>query len=185
MAELTGARNQVPPAFSAKHVEGERAYRRARRGDAVVLPPVAVEIHTFTLAGRGGPDVMFQTEVSSGTYVRSLARELGQRLGCGAHLSELRRVSIGPFTVKDAIPLTSEPATLNAGLRPAREAVRHLPAVEMDAAGQTLLRHGRPVPVSAELAAGPVALVALGDGALVAVAHAARGEARPQVVLGA
>jgi tRNA pseudouridine55 synthase len=183
MAALTGAREQIPPAFSAKHILGDRAYRRARRGQAVVLPSCPVEIHRFTLVERHGPDVHFEADVSSGTYVRSLARELGDLLGCGAHLAALRRLAAGPFRVEEATALDAGPAELRAALRPAREAVRHLPLVTVGADGRVRLKHGRSVPAPDDLGPGPVALVSEMNGELLAVGEASHGEARPRVVL--
>lgn len=184
MAELTGARQQVPPPFSAKHVAGERAHRRARRGEIVHIPPVPVEIHRFALVDRQGSEVQFEADVSSGTYVRSLARELGERLGCGAHLVTLRRLTIGQHTVDDAVQLAAGPAALLAALRPSRDAVRHLPAVTVDASGWKRLRQGQPIPRSGGSNAGPVALIAEDSGDLLAVADVVRDELRPRVVFG-
>ncbi|MBI3982526.1 MAG: tRNA pseudouridine(55) synthase TruB [Gemmatimonadetes bacterium] len=182
MQELTGARQQVPPAYSAKHVAGERAHRRARRGEAVTLHPVAVEITRFDLTGRDGPFVRFAARVSSGTYIRSLARELGELLGCGAHLASLRRHAVGPFVVEDAVALDRGADVLREALRPPQDAVRHLPAATVDEAACLEIGHGRAVPVAAA-APGPAALVAAADGRLVAIADVVGGEARPRVVL--
>jgi len=183
MEGLIGARRQVPPTYSAKHVGGERAHRRARRGEAVALEPVAVEIQRFTLVDRAEQDVAFETDVSSGTYVRSLARELGEQLGCGAHLVALRRLTTGPFTVEEAVHLDADGTTLGAALRPCRDAVRHLPAVPVDADGAARLRHGRPMALPGEPTAGWVALVSSETGALVAVGEVSGGEVHPRVVL--
>ena len=182
MRQLSGTRQQVPPAFSAKHVEGERAHRRARRGEALTLQPVAVQIQRFTLLERLDQDVRFEADVSSGTYIRSLARELGEHLGCGAHLTALRRLTIGSFDVADAVPLGATPDAVRAGLRPPREAVRHLPAIAIGQAARDAVRHGRAVPTDRS-ATGRVALVDADDGALLAVADASDGQAQPRVVL--
>jgi tRNA pseudouridine55 synthase len=107
MAALSGERDQVPPRFSAKRTGGERAHRLARRGVPVTLAPQRVSVRRFALEGRTGPDVRFRAEVGSGTYVRSLAHELGDALGCGAHLTELRRLTVGDFAVADAVSLES------------------------------------------------------------------------------
>jgi tRNA pseudouridine55 synthase len=180
MAALAGRRHQAPPVFSAKHVAGERAHRRARRGESVRLHPVPVEISRFDLVRRQGSEVQFTADVSSGTYVRSLARELGERLGCGAHLASLRRTAVGPFSVDEAVPLARHADGLGRALRPPRDAVRHLTAVTIDDASRAHVRDGRPVRVAAP--DGPTALLAA-DGRLVAVADVERGEARPRVVL--
>jgi tRNA pseudouridine55 synthase len=183
MRELSGTRPQVPPAYSAKHVAGERAHRRARRGEAVHLQPIVVDITQFELIERSGPDVRFAAAVSSGTYVRSLARELGERLGCGGHLASLRRHSTGPFHVEEAVRLERPPDQLRNALRPPRDAVRHLAAVVVDEAACAELRHGRPVSVAPTLGEeGPAAMVAA-DGRLVAIAELKDGAAHPRVVL--
>jgi tRNA pseudouridine55 synthase len=147
------------------------------------LQPIVVDVTQFELVERSGPDVRFSADVSSGTYVRSLARELGERLGCGAHLASLRRHSTGPFHVEEAVRLEQPPDRLRNALRPPRDAVRHLAAVAVDEAACEELRHGRPVSVPPTVGGeGPAALVAA-DGRLVAIAELREGEARPLVVL--
>lgn len=181
MAALTGRYRQTPPAFSAKQRGGERAYVRARRGEAVALDPVEVEVRRFDLTGRDGATLAFAAEVSSGTYLRALARDLGERLGSGAHLTALRRTAVGSFTIAEAAPLP----TIGQGtapLRPLREAVAHLPQLGLDADARGRVIHGRPVPAPPELRGrGPVALVA--DGELLAVAEPQDGVLAPRVVL--
>lgn len=183
MRALTGPQAQRPPTFSAKRVGGERAYQRARRGQEVHLAPVTVDVHHFSLVAREGPDVWFNADVTSGTYIRSLARDLGARLGCGAYLATLRRLTIGPFQVEDAVGLTTDTAMLMASLRPLRDAVQHLPAVPVDEAGEAALRHGQAVPLSDLLQDGTVAVVSAAAGGLLAVAEARGGRAWPRVVL--
>jgi tRNA pseudouridine55 synthase len=179
MRALTGTLDQVPPAFSAKKLGGTPAHRRARRGEAVALPPVRVVVFRFASAGREGADVAFEAEVGSGTYVRALARDLGDALGCGAHLRELRRTRVGPWAVEDAMPL----ADLGSGppaVRAPGAAVAHLPERRLSAAEHELVRHGRAVPDTGA-AAGPVALLA--DDRLVAIALPRDGSLAPKVVL--
>ena len=103
-AGLIGKQLQVPPAVSARKVGGERLYRLARRGESVEAPPAEVEVFSFELQ-RGGQDgrIPFRAAVSTGTYIRSLARDLGERLGCGGALAELRRTAIGPFELASAV----------------------------------------------------------------------------------
>lgn len=179
MLDLTGTLDQVPPAFSAKKLGGTPAHRRARRGETVALAPARVVVHRFDLTGRDGATVAFAAEVGSGTYVRALARDLGEALGCGAHLLTLRRTRVGPWRVEDATPL----AALAAGDVPLRDmtaAVSHLPTRPLTAEEHALVRHGRPVPAEAA-DAGPVALLA--DGHLVAIAVPRDGALAPKVVL--
>ena len=103
--EFTGRLMQMPPPYSAKLIGGVRAYKLARQHKPVNLTPVEVEIYALEQLGMEGADVRFAVECSGGTYVRSLAHDLGQKLGCGAHLSALRRVTSGRFDVAQATPL--------------------------------------------------------------------------------
>jgi tRNA pseudouridine55 synthase len=104
---LTGEIAQRPPAFSAVKVGGERLYRKARRGEEVDIAARPVTIYSFDIKARRGADVDFRVECTKGTYVRSLARDLGEALGTGAHLVALRREAIGPFRVDEAWALDS------------------------------------------------------------------------------
>jgi tRNA pseudouridine55 synthase len=99
---FVGDVEQLPPMYSAVKVEGERLYRKARRGEEVVRPSRAVHIASFDLMGRDGPDVSFRVHCSKGTYIRSLAYDFGKSLGVGAHLVALRRTAIGSYTVDRA-----------------------------------------------------------------------------------
>jgi tRNA pseudouridine55 synthase len=101
--ELSGAVMQMPPVFSAKKVDGKRAYISARKGKEVKLEPRPVVISKFEVDCASLPDVRFEIEASKGTYIRSIARDLGEALKCGAHLTELRRTKIGEYSVQDSI----------------------------------------------------------------------------------
>jgi tRNA pseudouridine55 synthase len=103
--EFTGRVMQTPPAFSAKHVGGVRAYELARQQKPVSLAPVEVEIYALELLGVEGQDVQFAVECSGGTYVRSLAHDLGKRLRCGAFLAGLRRTGVAEFKESQAVAL--------------------------------------------------------------------------------
>jgi tRNA pseudouridine55 synthase len=103
--ELTGRLPQAPPPYSAKRVRGRRAYELARQHKPVDLAPVEVEIYALELLGIAGNEVRFAVECSGGTYVRSLAHDLGQRLGCGGYLAGLRRTAVAEFTESRAITL--------------------------------------------------------------------------------
>jgi tRNA pseudouridine55 synthase len=105
MANLTGFILQTPPAYSAKKVNGVASYKLARQDKAVELKPVEVEIRRFEIPSVLGDRARFIAEVSAGTYIRSLAHDLGQALGCGAHLTELRRTQAGEFTLSQAVTL--------------------------------------------------------------------------------
>jgi tRNA pseudouridine55 synthase len=99
---LRGEFLQTPPAFSAKKVDGKRSYELARKAIAVELEPVKVHVYELTLLGWNGTDARLRAHCSGGTYMRSIAHDLGQRLGCGAHLQELRRTMSGEFAIDQA-----------------------------------------------------------------------------------
>lgn len=103
VAELKGVQEQVPPIFSAKKVDGKRAYESARKGEEIVLQANKVEIKRFEVDCRELPLVHFKIVCSKGTYIRSIARDLGEKLKTGAYLSELRRDAIGNYSVDNAI----------------------------------------------------------------------------------
>ena len=104
-AERIGQFEQTPPAFSAKKVGGRPAYELARKKQEVALKPVQVEIYEYKLTGVAGSIARFVIECSSGTYIRSLAHEMGQKLGWGAHLAEITRTAVGEFSLEQAIAL--------------------------------------------------------------------------------
>ena len=104
-AESTGRFEQMPPIFSAKKIQGRPAYELARKNQAVELKPVPVEIFEYKLLDMEGPIARFSIECSSGTYIRSLAQDMGQKLGCGAHLAEICRTAVGEFSLEQAITL--------------------------------------------------------------------------------
>ena len=101
-ARFRGVIEQTPPPFSAKKIHGVPAYKLARKQKEVVLKPVQVEIKEFTILAAEGESARFRARVASGTYMRSIAHDLGQALGCGAHLESLRRTAVAEFTIDDA-----------------------------------------------------------------------------------
>jgi tRNA pseudouridine55 synthase len=165
LASLTGDILQVPPRFSAKKVGGEAAHRRVRRGEDVSLEARPVTVHELEVMDFRPPDVRFRIRCSSGTYVRSVARDLGDALGVGAHLTELRRTSVGRFSVEGALTL---------------DALAHLPRVAVDEIGEGALSHGKAV-AAPELPDGGPALAAR-DGRLVAVGEVRDASFRPRKV---
>lgn len=141
-AELA-RREQIPPAVSAIHVDGERAHERVRRGEEVVLDPRAVAVHELQLlevdAGAPRPTVTFELEVSKGYYVRSFGRDVGQALGVPAHLIALRRLRSGAFDVAEASPLHA-PGPLLSMEAAAERALRRL---DLTASGVRRARFGQ------------------------------------------
>lgn len=103
-AAFVGKLQQVPPAHSAVHVNGERAYKLARRGETLDLPSRSVTIHAIDVLQYDWPELLIDVRCGAGTYIRSLARDLGQRLGVGGYCSALERTAVGAFTVDAAIP---------------------------------------------------------------------------------
>lgn len=178
LAAQVGRHEQRPPAYSAKHVDGERSYRRARRGEEVHLAPVNVSVRSCTLLRYDPPDVEFRVTASAGTYIRALGRDVGLALGTGGHLVELRREAIGRLSVGDALPL--EALVPGVSLQPAAAVLGHLGRRELAADEARAVEHGRAVPGDADLE-GDVALLA--GGQLLAVARATEGRLQPVVVL--
>jgi len=180
MHALTGAYAQRPPVYSAKKVQGQRAYRMARAGQDVELPAAAVQIHEFRLVQRRQSAVEFETRVGSGTYVRALARDLGDRLGCGAHLATLRRTEVGPFSVADAVSLDRLPSDARSLVRPPLRAVEHLPQLELVGDQRHRVVHGQPFEAM-DPGGSPVALVS--EAELIAIAERDGPVLKPRVVV--
>jgi tRNA pseudouridine55 synthase len=185
LAALRGTIEQIPPVYSAKKIRGEAAHRRARRGEAVELKPVEVHVHRLDLLERDGPHLVLDVECSSGTYIRALARDLGEALGVGAHLTALRRPSVGSFQVDDASTvdaMSSAPAA--AWSAPAEALVRAgVASFEVDSGDEQRIGQGREISAPADLGPGevdPVAAVLRGQ--LLAVGRVAEGVFRPRRV---
>lgn len=177
---LVGAIDQVPPMVSALKVGGRRLHELAREGVEVDRAPRPVVVHRFAVEPTGDPVVYrIAVDCSSGTYVRSLAADLGHLLGGGAHLRRLRRTAVGTFTEAEARPLDA------LELLAPRTAVRDLPEVTVDAATAARIGHGAVLDRPADGATGPWAMVDAG-GELLAV-YEAHGTAavKPAVVLAA
>lgn len=141
---------QVPPIYSAVKQGGEALYIKARRGEAVSLPPRKVAIYALDLLGYEPPNLEVRVRCSKGTYIRSLAHDLGQALGTGAFLSALRREASGPFTLAHAHPLPAlEQAAAEGQLKglllPPGAGLEALPAVPLTPGEATALRHGQPI----------------------------------------
>jgi tRNA pseudouridine55 synthase len=144
LASLTGDIEQQVPIFSAVKVGGERLYQKARRGDEVEAPVRTVTVHELAATSIDLPDIGIRVRCSKGTYVRTLAVQIGRALESPAHLSMLRRTHVGRYDVKDAVAvdaLTGAPEEL----LPMTSAVEHLPALEVDAKAAEHVRHGRPL----------------------------------------
>lgn len=175
VVQLTGDILQVPPMVSALKVDGRRLHELAREGIEVERQPRPVTVHSFTVdAGSQAGVLAIEVTCSSGTYVRTLAADLGHLLGGGAHLRNLRRTAIGSFSDLDLSPL-DQPVLLAPAV-----ALRDYDRITVDAETAVLVRHGRLLP--APSGDGPWAVVGPDD-ELLAVYEPFRGEAKPAVVL--
>lgn len=175
MAQLEGEVLQTPPAYSAVKVGGERLYRSARRGEAVEAAPRRVRVDGFEPVRYEAPDFDFRVVCSTGTYVRSLVADVGNRLGCGAHLTRLVRTRIGPYLLGEAVLAEEARDPL-----PIERAVAHLPRVDLEEEEARAGRHGRPLgPAGLQ---GPYAAFDPG-GSLVGVYRDEGARAVPEVVI--
>jgi tRNA pseudouridine55 synthase len=180
IGSFRGGYEQRPPAYSAVKIEGERAYRRARRGEVVEPQPRPVEIRELELVEAAVPDLQFRATVSAGTYLRSLARDIGTALGCGAHLTALRRTAVGPLRLADAV--RPEAVTWGA-LQDAAILVAHLPSRQVDKKERDAVLHGRPIAGSPTADGRQLTAVFAGD-ELLAVAEPVGDLLKPRVVVG-
>jgi len=184
LARFRGDIEQVPPQYSAKKVGGVPTYRSARRGEAVDLAPVRVRVHALELVSCDLPRIGLRVTCSTGTYVRSLAADVGEALGVGAHLVSLRRTAIGPFAVERALPLTAlgdATAVAAASLSPL-QALEHLPTLDVDSSAAAKLVHGGSVPFECDdrAPAGPIAVSH--NGLLLAIGESSGGILHPRKV---
>lgn len=148
LPRFTGAIEQVPPAYSAIKVDGERAYDRARAGEVVDLPSRAVTIHALSLQAADAASATFVTHVSKGTYVRSLARDIARALGTVGHVTMLRRLRAGPFGLARAISLdkleeVAKGAPLENILLPLEAGLDDIPALDLGPEQASMVRQGR------------------------------------------
>jgi len=194
LTHYRGTYEQMPPQHSAKKVDGHKAYDLARKDQHVALKTATVTVHSLDLVDRTDDLVRLNMTVGAGFYVRSLARDLGARLGCGAHLHTLRRTRSGGFRVEDATSLDDADQLgplLEPRLISLADALPELPSVRLSEGGLVRVRHGNPVgPQFAEggwapTGAGITKIRLLDDtGALVALADLRGGLLHPSVVLG-
>lgn len=142
---MVGEQMQTPPPYSAKKIGGKRAYRLARQGLQVDIPPQRVRIHKFKFRQHGADTIHFEIHCSPGTYIRSLAHELGDKLECGAHLSRLRRLSSGKFSLTMACPLPNGQITEDWArfLLTMNSLLEDMPAVSVSAEDRQAFTHGR------------------------------------------
>ncbi len=179
-----GTIQQLPPVYSAKKVDGERMYAVARRGGEVERKPVTVTIHAIRVTRIELPDVDFEVDCGSGTYIRAIARDAGEALGTGAHLRSLRRTAVGVHLVDRAVPLEAlgdEDRVRSALLTPL-DALAGLPRVAVDDAGAAALGFGRAIPAPADAPEGVPLALAGADGRLLAIGERAGDAVKPRKV---
>lgn len=177
---FVGEIEQTPPPYSAVKVQGRKAYEMARHGEEVELTPRKITVHHLEVLEWAPPEVVIDVHCSSGTYVRSLANDLGEKLGCGAYLVGLRRTKSGRFSLREATPLRKLQEAFNAGnwyqyLIPAAEALAEWSAVELSPDEVESVRHGHRVKAAADSKPGLVRGVST-QGELVALMDLAEGE---------
>jgi tRNA pseudouridine55 synthase len=180
MTEFTGYLNQTPPAYSAKKIGGVRSHDSARRGEAVDNPPVRVEVSSFepTKFQEADPSTIgFRVVCGGGTYVRSVAHDLGQRLGCGAHLSSLRRLRSGEFDIVQAVPMDSAGPS---DITPLEKLFLYWPSLIVSGLEERRVRQGNPITTADS--SGFVRILNK-QGEFLAIAAVESGWARPRVVL--
>lgn len=175
LPEFSGDIEQTPPPYSAVKVKGRKAYELARDGVEPVLEPRTVVIYSLEVKAYDPPDLTLSVDCSAGTYIRSLAHDLGERVSTGAHLAALRRTKAGPFSVEDSVPFAKLEASFITGnwgryMLPASEALPDFPVVEIDQEGLEEVRNGHRIP--AESGSAGLAKAIGPDGELVAVLEA-------------
>ncbi|HZQ94682.1 MAG TPA: tRNA pseudouridine(55) synthase TruB [Candidatus Sulfotelmatobacter sp.] len=192
-----GVFDQMPPPFSAKKIKGTPAYKLARKQKEVVLKPVQVEVKELEILSVEGDRARFRARVASGTYMRSVAHDMGQILGCGAHLEALRRTAVGEFTLEDAHTLEELAAGNSETGRPGwnsdktppqffvhpRKILSQFPSVAVDDATAARIRSGRTVNLS-DLSRARYVKVFIGQAELIAIATRVAGTLfHPKIVL--
>jgi tRNA pseudouridine55 synthase len=173
-AQFQGVIEQMPPPFSAKKIAGVPAYKLARKNKEVTLQPVPVEIKEFEIINTTGDRAAFRARVASGTYIRSVAHEMGQKLGCGAHLASLRRTSVAEFAIRDAHSLQALQDAMQQGTAESlfvhpRNLVPQLPSVTATEESASRIRSGRSVNLP-EMSRAPQVKVFYGQRDLIAIA---------------
>jgi tRNA pseudouridine55 synthase len=157
LGQFVGELEQVPPAYSAAKLTGQRAYELARRGHEVALEPRRVRIDQIDVLAYDFPRLEIEVRCGKGTYIRSLARDLGNQLGCGGLIETLRRTRVGPFLVENGVTLEVDASAARSHLLPLGAAVSELPRVTLSRAAVQRLRHGLRVPLSGATMAGDAA----------------------------
>ena len=198
LADFVGDISQTPPAYSAVKVGGQPAYRMARKGQDVALKARPARVYSIDVLRYEPPDLEIMVECGKGTYIRSVAHDLGQALGCGAHLAALCRTRVGPFSVEDAMTREDLEAAFENGtwaecLLPMDYGLLHLPAITLHIEDEKDLRHGQALRIDEDrlqnagpASAGLVCRAYAEDGSLVGIIvfDVASGMWKPRKVFG-
>jgi tRNA pseudouridine55 synthase len=187
LAAFVGKIAQVPPAYSAAKVTGRRAYQLARKGQQVLLKPRLVTIERIDILDYAYPRLDILVRCGKGTYIRSLARDLGKSLGCGGYIASLRRLEIGEFTEADAIALGADPAQARQRLLPPQHALKDMMAVTLSRPEAIRLLQGQriAVPTRPAESSSEEFMVIDDAGRLIAIATVVAGMLIPSKVLAA
>jgi len=177
LPSFLGHIEQIPPAYSAVHVEGRRAYKIARRGNTPELAPRSVRIDAIRLIEYAPPLLRLEIECGKGTYIRAVGRDLGERLGCGAYIAALRRTRIGPFHIEQAISLDQNYYAARQALRPLSDALLDMPRAVIDLEPAGRLRQGQVVLAPPGAPDGEVAVYLAGE--VIAIGEVADGRLVP------
>ena len=187
-SRFVGVIQQTPPPFSAKKIKGVPAYKLARKHEDVHLKPVEVEVKEFAILSVDGDRVSFRAKVGSGTYVRSIAHEMGQAIGCGAHLESLRRTAVSEFHIDDAhtieeVDSASQAEELDSIFVHPRKLLPQMPSVSATEENAAHIRSGRSVNLP-ELSRAKLVKVFYGQRELIAIASRVAGTLfHPKIVL--
>jgi tRNA pseudouridine55 synthase len=181
-AAMVGQGEQVPPMYSAKKIDGKKLYELARKGIEVERPAKPITIHFINILNCTLPDIELDVKCSAGTYVRVLAQDLGEKLGCGGHLLSLRRVAAGPFNAEDAVTLEAliaDPSLAERHLLPMHRALEALKRIDVPADIARMIGSGYQLTVAdlrnldiPVFAVGDAIAIAVDGGDLIAVARA-------------
>jgi tRNA pseudouridine55 synthase len=179
LKSFVGTVRQKAPAYSALKVGGRKLYELARRGEEVSPPERIVQFHRIDLLDHQGSTLKLAILCSSGAYIRSLAHDLGQRVGCGAFLAGLRRTRVGRFDIAMAIRLADMESSWRDKLIPVEEALPDMPRLELNLEAANRVRHG----ASFAAAAGPGVFQLIDRGSLIAIGRADGDRVHPEIVL--
>lgn len=182
LPRFIGEITQIPPAFSAIKIGGERAYDLARSGVTLEMPPRQVIIHALRLVAADADSATLEAECGKGTYVRAIARDLGRALGCFGHVTALRRTRVGPFLERDAVTMEALEQDGMALMRPIDAGLAEVPCVIVDRQGAAQLRRGQSLILRGRDAPGEGLIWASCGGVAIALGTVEQGALHPERV---